>query len=192
MNVKDYLKERYVQNEHNKDLTGNVSAGICFGLCVLWANEKVRSPNNTPKQRINAITSNSMGRKFAIRIQSSWNTNNSWKKEKALWDEKGLTLGKYNDYNIKQITEFSKELINKQRNGSFTALGWYKQVGAGGHQLISYLDNKTFILYDPNGGEFHIPTHTVCDFLKSYWVDLRNEANLPKIGRLSMASIAVY
>ena len=192
MNVKDYLKERYVQNEHNSNLSGNVKQGICFGLCVLWAYEKSKTPQATPQQRVSTITSDTGGRKFGIRIQESWNSDNSWQKEKKLWDEKGLTLGKYKEYNIKNLKAFAKELVDNQRNGCFTAIGWYKQVGAGGHQLVSYLDNKTFVLYDPNGGEFHIPDYKVYDFLQAYWVDLRAKNNLSQIGKITMASIAVY
>lgn len=188
MQVKNFLKTRYVQNEHKKNLPKDVSEGVCFGLCVLWANRKRNTPAETPENRVEQITSEDS--KFAAKIQGNWNQSNTYDHEKRLWDEKGFTLGKYKSYPIDDLASSAKALTDG--DAEFTAIGWRKKQGAGGHQLVSYTERNMLVLYDPNGGEFHVPKAKVAEFLTEYWVSLRNGAGLPAISSVELGRLGSY
>lgn len=202
MDVKKYLKVRYVQNERNeeiRDLKGTpLSEGICFGLCVLWADKKARNPSGTAEERIESITGEGTpefpgeGRTYAKRIQAKYATNITTETEKKLWDEKGFTLGMSGVKDISGLEDYAKDLVDDGNVGTFTALGWHRENGYGGHQLVSYLDKTILYLYDPNGGEFQIPRKKVHEFLKKLWVEMRANLKpmpLAKIGNLQWAKL---
>ncbi|RZN15205.1 peptidase C58 [Bradyrhizobium sp. Leo170] len=162
--------------------------GICVGLTAEW----LRNLSSSPSARMDALIPESEGHHSAaerqqqyqdlkdrLRSEGAGASQADLEAQNTILREAGLApSGRENKYGFGEPSRFSRVLDKITGDGSKYLLSLYFAEG-GAHTVATSASNGTTTLFDPNYGEFTVPS----DQMGSLFQSLANRYRNPPNGR---------